>query len=165
MGCSAEQKEAHTFPSSTTLLPGSGCPGTARPWTPPPPPATVRERLLVEERSWEGRLHVLLPKDQVFCSAANQSCPGSSLVRTLSPRPSPWLGCRAQGGKRWSSLLIYFQRSPLGRLESKSLGMTVPESPWVISLLMGTQRTELPQVPLLEWEEQRWTRTCALPTL
>lgn len=64
------------------------------------------------------------PKDQVFCSAANQGCSGTNSVQTLSPRSSPRFGCRAQGGRRWSSLLIYFQHAPLGGWV-KFLGMTV----------------------------------------
>lgn len=60
------------------------------------------------------------PKGQVFCSAADQSCPGSNLVQILSPRPSPWLGCRTQGGRRQSSLLIYSQHS-LGEAGVKNL--------------------------------------------
>lgn len=131
VGCSVELREAHAFASSTTLLPDSGCPGTAWPWTPPAPRPQLEKGSL---RRGAGRAASMSrsPKAQVFCSAANQTCPGTGLLQTLSPQPSPWLACRAQAGRRRSSLLIYFHNSPLGRLESKSLAMTVSESPRVI---------------------------------
>lgn len=131
VGCSVELREAHTFPSSTTLLPDSRCPGTARPWTPPAPRPQLEKGSL---RRGAGKAASMSrsPKAQVFCSAANQTCPGTDLLQTLSPQPSPWLACRAQPGRRRSSLLIYFHNSPLGRLESKSLALRVSESPRVI---------------------------------
>lgn len=54
-----------------------------------------KERLLVEARSWSGCLHVSLPQGPGVLLGSkpdlswNQSCPD------LSPRSSPWLGCRA----------------------------------------------------------------------
>lgn len=82
----------------------------------PLPPQSEKGSLL---RRGAGEAPSMSPalKDQVFCSAANQRCPGTNLVQTMSPCPSPWHGCGACSGRRWRSLLICFQHSSPGRLE------------------------------------------------
>lgn len=129
VGCSVKHRKAHTVPSSTTLMPGSGCCGTAWPWPPHLPPAAAEKGSLLRRGAGEAAPTSRCPEDQVFCSAANQNCPLANPPQTLSPRPSPQLSCRAHGGRRQSSLLIYFRLVSLGRLHEKPLGVAVLGSP------------------------------------
>lgn len=64
----------------------------------PFPPQTEKGSLLSRGASTAASRSRPL-KAQVLCSAATQRCPGTSLTQALSPRPSPWLGCRAHGGR------------------------------------------------------------------
>lgn len=134
VGCSVKHRKAHTVPSSTTLMPGSGCCGTAWPWPPHLPPAATEKGSLLRRGAGEAAPTSRCPEDQVFCSAANQNCPLANPPQTLSPRPSPQLSCRAHGGRRQSSLLIYFRLVSLGRLHEKPLGVAVLGGPGAMPL-------------------------------
>lgn len=109
VGCPVELSKAHALPSSTTWLPGSGCLGTAQPRTLLAPPATVRERILVAERSCKAA-SVSHSPPRTRCFARQQTRPvlEPTLSRLCHPVHHPGLaaGLKVAGDEIRSSFIF-----------------------------------------------------------
>lgn len=142
MGCSVEQREAHTFSSLLTSLPGSGCPGLPSPGSCHPLLPQLEKGSLLRRGAGKAASMPHSPKTRCFARQQTRAVLEPTLFRLRHPVHHPGLAAGPKVPRAGVRSSFIFSIPFWGGWNKSLLECQCQKALGCSSLLMGTQRAK-----------------------